>query len=48
MRKGNKKARVSRRRVGMRERDRKFRDTVCSLSPKVQLAPVSNVFIQHK
>lgn len=45
MRKGNKEARVSRRRVGMRERDRKFRDIVCNLSPKVQLAPVSNVFI---
>lgn len=45
MRKGNKEARVSRRRVGMRERDRKCRDIVCNLSPKVQLAPVSNVFI---
>lgn len=43
MRKGNKEARVSRRRVGMRERDRKFRDIVCNLSPKVQLAPVSKL-----
>lgn len=47
MRKGNKEARVLRRTVGMRERGRKFRNTICALSTKVQLAPVSNVFILH-